>query len=97
MVIFMGSYKGKSKKNDKEFQRVSLTEVRKSTKTDTIMSKNVDFFVDPSLDLSKLKCGDVVETSFVESDFLGGDPQLVEVVATGQNVFAEYLEHTATN
>ena len=91
MVVFLNSFSGVSKKNEKPFQRVSLMEVRKSERTGTVMSKNCDFFVN-GIDCSKLVCGDIVSVGFAQGAFLGAEPELVEIKPTGQNVFSAYLK-----
>lgn len=91
MVVFMNSFSGKSKKNDKPFQRVTLLEVRKSEKTGTVMSKQCDFFVDCGLDCSNLVCGDVVAPGFAAGAFLGAEPELIEIKKLGKNVFVPNL------
>ncbi len=91
MVVFIGSYEGKSEKTGNEYQRVTLMEIRRSKKEDkAIIAKQVDFFVD-KLDCSALVCGDVVKPEFEEPEILGGKLELVSLEVVGDNIFEELV------
>lgn len=73
LIVFVSSFKGVSKKNGKDYQRVSFMDVSGRG------AFQKDFFVSPALDLTKFKFGDIVSVSFVPSPFLGGQPVLDSV------------------
>lgn len=74
LIVFVTSFKGVSKKNGKEYQRVSFMDVSERG------AFQKDFFVSPALNLSAFKFGDIVSVSFVPSPFLGGQAVLDSVV-----------------
>jgi hypothetical protein len=71
-VVFLQVRKGTSKKGN-PYQMVSLAQIMDEAGEKIFIN---DFFVDSTKDFSSFKFGDVVKTSFVASDYLGGKPQL---------------------
>lgn len=90
MVVFISSYSGKAKTTGNDYQRVTLQEIRRSAKTEEVVSKTVDFFVN-NLNVEGLKCGDVVKPEFEEPEILGGNPELVGLEKLEDNIFEDLV------
>ena len=72
-VVYVRSFKGVSKKTNKEYQSLTLAEIREDGRAFI-----KDFFVSPELALDFV-FGDVVQCKFEESDYFGGVPRIVSV------------------
>ncbi len=94
MVYFVEAFEGKGKTSGKDFQCITLMEVRKRKQDGKTVGRTVEFFTneDARIDCSKLNCGDIVKTDFEESELLGGRPVLVGLESTGENVFANFVK-----
>lgn len=82
MVVYVGNFDGKTKKEGRPIHVVTLVEVIRDVDDNGevyVSARSKDFFTNEKLNLEGLVFGDIVACDFQQSAFLGGAPDLVGV------------------